>query len=185
MAGRASVDWYRTLRVQNYDPNFEPQTFKGQVEGLLRSDDYPIETAHRFAIEARTCRCRTDLSAVTSASLLALARTNFEEFLTMHDVRQDIQYKRAFQLLKRECTTNERCVRELTQMREKLFIVWEVATDMALSRVTCPEEQDQESDQELDQEHNYYDGEEEESAEARDICHFGPYLPLVKDLPRF
>ena len=184
MAGRASVDWYRTLIVHIHDPNFNSQTFREQVGCLLRSDDYPIETAHRFAIEARTCRCRTDLSAVTSASQLACARTNFEEFLTMHDVRQDIQYKRAFQLLKRECTANNRWVRELTQMREKLFIIWEVATEMALSHVTCPEEQYQGSDQESDQEHNYDYSEEEESAEARDIRQFGLYLPLVKDLPR-
>ena len=46
MADQASVDWCRTLGAQKYDPYFNSETFKGHVECLLSSDDYPIETAH-------------------------------------------------------------------------------------------------------------------------------------------
>ncbi len=125
------------LEVSIPDQNFNPKFFKESVYAFFEGN-FTVETVLLIANAAREQWIETNSHADTSTANLALSKMKFEEFLRRHAVRLDPSYKCAFSALQKSCRESGQQVRELTQMRDKLFIVWKVATEIAL---LCPEEE--------------------------------------------
>ena len=113
MSGIDCEDWFWDLEVYIPKPNFDSQLFKESVYAFFWKESFSVETALQIANAARKQWNQTDLAVEETAADLALQKS---------------------------CRESDRH-RELTQMKDKLFIVWEVASEKALLIVSCPEEE--------------------------------------------
>lgn len=162
--------WYLEL-FDKPETDIGPEDFRTEVRTMIENHQDPAGTAHQMALEAANMRAGRNAEAVVVTTNLDRAKKNLENLMS-RGLKMTPEFKRAFELLTESCTTWGRRDQWLTQIREKLLIVWEVATEKALSRVICPSGQVE--DEPITP---------EEHAE-QDERLFGQYLDLVKDLPR-
>ena len=178
------MNWEVKFGVYVYNPNFVLGTFPEQIRRVLKNDQHPQETAHCVAVQARTKLIRSTEHRIFSDNDLRRAEEKMKEFLQGNIVVTTPQYKLTYMKLEENRDAAKRHNQQVQQQIDKLRIILETAIKVALSNVSYPCQEQHASaddDEDDDEDDDYLDYEAQRERLAVEL--YGPYLPLVTDLP--